>query len=78
MSEDELLLAGGGAGGGGGVGGGGGGGVGVGVVSGAGAGAGVGVGVGGRTMIYFAKTAGFDQPGREHTVGDALGLRRDR
>ena len=24
------------------------------------------------------KTAGFDQPGREHTVGDALGLRRDR
>jgi len=24
------------------------------------------------------KTAGFDQPGREHTAGDALGLRRDR
>lgn len=24
------------------------------------------------------KTAGFDQPGREQTVGDALGLRRDR
>ena len=24
------------------------------------------------------KTTGFDQPGREHTVGDALGLRRDR
>lgn len=24
------------------------------------------------------KTAGFDQPGREHTVGDALGLRMDR
>ena len=24
------------------------------------------------------KTASFDQPGREHTVGDALGLRRDR
>src|SRR5574343_970857 len=24
------------------------------------------------------RIAGFDQPGREHTVGDALGLRRDR
>lgn len=24
------------------------------------------------------KTAGFDQPGREYTAGDALGLRRDR
>lgn len=24
------------------------------------------------------KTADFDPPGREYTVGDALGLRRDR
>ena len=24
------------------------------------------------------RTAGFDRPGREHTVGDAIGLRRDR
>jgi hypothetical protein len=31
-----------------------------------------------RPTSYARKTAGFDQPGREHTVGDALGLRRNR